>query len=119
MRWEKDLVKVDLPKTNKETTTNEVNVYSEVNNFQYKFVLKPEYSITGVRENSPAYLVDLKKGDKLIEIKEKKTADMTLQQINEIFMSEENKTIKIRIIRNSVTLEKVILLKDPIPYQEN
>ncbi len=39
MRWEKDLVKVDLPKTNKETTTNEVNVYSEVNNFQYKFGL--------------------------------------------------------------------------------
>lgn len=44
---------------------------------------------------------------------------MTLQQINEIFMSEENRTIKIKLIRNSVTLEKTIILKDPIPYQEN
>ena len=44
---------------------------------------------------------------------------MSLQQINEIFMSEENKTIKIKLIRKSVTLNKVIVLKDPIPYQEN
>jgi hypothetical protein len=119
MKWENDFVKVDLPKTNKETNTNETNVYSERSNFQYKFVLKPEYSISGVRENSPAYLIDLKKGDKLIEIDGKSTADMSLQQINEIFMSEENRTIKMRIIRNSVTLEKTITLKDPIPYQEN
>ena len=64
-------------------------------------------------------IADIKKGDKLIEINNKKTADMTLQQINEIFMSEENRTIKIKLIRNSVTLEKTIILKDPIPYQEN
>ena len=119
MRWENDLVKVDLPKNNKETTTNETNFYSETSNFQYKFVLKPEYSVAGVRENSPGFIADIKKGDKLIEINGKKTADMTLQQINEIFMSEENRTIKIKLIRNSVTLEKTIILKDPIPYQEN
>ena len=119
MRWENDLVKIDLPKNNKETTTNEINVYSEASNFQYKFVLKPEYSVAGVRENSPGFIADIRKGDKLIEINGKSTADMSLQQINEIFMSEENKTIKIRVIRNSVTLEKAILLKDPIPYQEN
>jgi len=119
MKWESDLVKVDLPKPNKENTTNETNVYSEVSNFQYKFVLKPEYSIAGVRENSSGFLADIKKGDKLIEINGKNTSDMSLQQINEIFMSEENKTIKIKLIRNSLTLNKVIVLKDPIPYQEN
>ena len=119
MKWESDLVKVDLPKNNKETTTNETNFYSETSNFQYKFVLKPEYSVAGVRENSPGFIADIKKGDKLLEINGKKTADMTLQQINEIFMSEENRTIKIKLIRNSVTLEKTIILKDPIPYQEN
>ena len=82
-------------------------------------MLKPEYSVAGVRENSPGFIADIKKGDKLLEINNKKTADMTLQQINEIFMSEENRTIKIKLIRNSVTLEKTIMLKDPIPYQEN
>ena len=82
-------------------------------------MLKPEYSIVGVRENSPAFLVDIKKGDKLIEINGKKTSDMTLQHINEIFLSEENRKIKIKLLRNSVTLLKEFVLKDPIPFQEN
>ena len=72
-----------------------------------------------MRENSPGFIADIRKGDKLIEINGKSTADMSLQQINEIFMSEENRTIKIKLIRNSVSLEKTIILKDPIPYQEN
>ena len=71
------------------------------------------------RENSPAFLVDIKKGDKLIEINGKRTSDMSLQQINELFSSEENRKIKVTLIRNSMTLSKEFVLKDPIPYQEN
>ena len=82
-------------------------------------MLKPEYSIVGVRENSPSFLVDIKKGDKLIEINGKRTSDMSLQQINELFSSEENRKIKVTLIRNSMTLSKEFVLKDPIPYQEN
>ena len=44
---------------------------------------------------------------------------MTLQQINEVFMSEEEKTITLKLLRNSLTLIKEFVLKDPIPYQEN
>jgi hypothetical protein len=44
---------------------------------------------------------------------------MTLQHINEIFLSEENRKIKIKLLRNSVTLLKEFVLKDPIPFQEN
>ena len=121
MKWEKDLVKVELPKLPESTnndrgTTIRIQVASE---FQYKFVLKPEYSVAGVRENSPGFLADIKKGDKLIEINGKKTSDMTLQQINEVFMSEEEKTITLKLLRNSLTLIKEFILKDPIPYQEN
>ncbi len=103
MKWEKDLVKVELPKL-PESTNND---------------MKPEYSVAGVRENSPGFLADIKKGDKLIEINGKKTSDMTLQQINEVFMSEEEKTITLKLLRNSLTLIKEFILKDPIPYQEN
>ena len=53
------------------------------------------------------------------EINGKKVSDMSLQQINEIFMSEENKFIKIRLLRNSLPLNKELILKDPIPYQED
>ena len=118
MKWENDLVKVDLPKP-KESAKNDNTVFTAQSDFQYKFVLKPEYSIVGVRENSPAFLVDIKKGDKLIEINGKRTSDMSLQQINELFSSEENRKIKVTLIRNSVTLSKEFVLKDPIPYQEN
>ena len=75
--------------------------------------------MAGVRENSPAYFAEIKKGDKLLEINGKKTSDMTLQQINEVFLSEENRKIKIKLLRNSVTLLKEFVLKDPIPFQEN
>ncbi len=118
MKWESDLVKVDSPKP-KESSKNDINVYNAVSDFQYKFILKPEYSVVGVRENSPAYFAEIKKGDKLLEINGKKTSDMTLQHINEIFLSEENRKIKIKLLRNSVTLLKEFVLKDPIPFQEN
>ena len=65
------------------------------------------------------YFAEIKKGDKLLEINGKKTSDMTLQHINEIFLSEENRKIKIKLLRNSVTLLKEFVLKDPIPFQEN
>lgn len=120
MKWEKDLVKVELPKApdNLSEKGTTINILTS-NEFQYKFVLKPEYSVAGVREDSPGFIADIRKNDKLIEINGKSTSNMDLQQINEIFMSEENKTIKIKLIRNSETLNKVIVLKDPIPYQEN
>ena len=55
----------------------------------------------------------------MIEINGKRTSDMSLQQINELFSSEENRKIKVTLIRNSMTLSKEFVLKDPIPYQEN
>lgn len=117
MKWESDLVKVDLPKP--KTNDEGITVYTTQSDFQYKFVLKPEYSIAGTRENSPGFLADIRKGDKIIEINGKKTSEMSLQQINEIFISEENRKIKITLIRNTETLTKEFILKDPIPYQEN
>lgn len=120
MKWEKDIVKIDVPKLpeNKNDNSTIINIGNS-NEFQYKFVLKPEYSVAGVRENSSGFLADIKKGDKLLEINGKKTSDLSLQQINEIFMSEEDKIVKIKLIRNSLTLIKEILLKDPIPYKDD
>lgn len=120
MTWEQDLVKVEVPKMeDKQTSGHSTQVFSSQSEFQYKFVLKPEYSIAGVRENSPGFLADIKVGDKLIAINGKKTTELSLQQINEIFMSEEDKIIEITVIRNSQTFSKKIQLKDPIPYKDN
>jgi hypothetical protein len=71
MKWESDLVKVDTPKP-KESSKNDINVYNAVSDFQYKFILKPEYSVVGVRENSPAYFAEIKKETNCLKLMAKK-----------------------------------------------
>lgn len=114
MLWEKDLINLESKnKDNAGTGTELIN-----NNLQYKFVLKPLFSIAGVRKDSPADKAGLKKGDKLISINGKKTTDMTLQKIMEMMKSDEGKPINMLIERKNVELRLGFTLEDPIPYQE-
>ncbi|KUJ50992.1 peptide-binding protein [Chryseobacterium sp. JAH] len=114
MQWEKDIVNLESKKKDNAGTGVEV-----INNsLQYKFVLKPIFSIAGVRKDSPADKAGLKKGDQLISINGRKTADMTLQKIMEMMKSDENKTINMLIVRKNQELTFSFKLEDPIPYQE-
>jgi hypothetical protein len=119
MKWERDLVRVDLPKSSENDNEKGKKIELSQSEFQYKFVLKPEYSVAGVRGDSPGFLADIQKGDKLLEINGKRVSEMDLQQINEVFSSDEHKSIKIKLLRNSLTLNKELILKDPIPYQDH
>lgn len=114
MQWDKDLVNLESRKKDNGGTGVEV-----INNsLQYKFVLKPLFSIAGVRKDSPAERAGLKKGDQLISINGRKTADMTLQKIMEMMKSDEGKTINMLIVRKNQELTLSFTLEDPIPYQE-
>ncbi|WP_374463738.1 PDZ domain-containing protein [Chryseobacterium sp.] len=86
--------------------------------FQYKFILKPIFSITGVRKDSPAYEAGLKKDDKVISINGERTADMTLEKIVELMKSSEGRNITMVIRRKNEELTFRFMLEDPIPYQE-
>ncbi|WP_162088744.1 PDZ domain-containing protein [Chryseobacterium aquaeductus] len=114
MQWEKDLVTLESKFNDKSTRGVEL-VNSSL---QYKFVLKPFFSIAGVRKNSPGDKAGLKKGDELITINGRKTADMTLQRIMEMMKSDEGKTINMVILRKKQELRCSFRLEDPIPYQE-
>lgn len=114
MQWEKDMVNLESKK--KDHTGTGVEVIN--NSLQYKFVLKPLFSIAGVRKDSPAEKAGLKKGDQLISINGRKTADMTLQKIMEMMKSEEGKIINMLIVRKNQELTLSFTLEDPIPYQE-
>lgn len=114
LQWEKDLV--NLESKNRESNSAESTVIS--NTLQYKFVLKPFFSIAGVRKDSPSDKAGLKKGDQLISINGRKTADMTLQKIMEMMKSDEGKTINMVIMRKNQELRLSFILEDPIPYQD-
>ncbi|OCK51089.1 peptide-binding protein [Chryseobacterium sp. CBo1] len=114
LQWEKDYL--TFRTLNEKSTAGNGELYNS--NLQYKFILKPLFSIAGVRKDSPAYKAGLKKDDKLIVINGRKTADMTLNKIMEMMKSEEGKTISMTIDRKGVELKFSFTLEDPIPYQE-
>jgi hypothetical protein len=114
LEWTKDMV--NLPTKNHDNPSGGIEVIN--NNLQYNFVLKPIFSIAGVRKDSPGAKAGLQKDDRLISINGKKTADMTLQKIMEMMKSDEGKTINMLIERKNKQLTLSFTLEDPIPYQE-
>lgn len=114
MEWSKDVV--SLPAKSKGSSSGGTEVIN--NSLQYSFVLKPVFSIAGVRKDSPAAGAGLQKDDRLISINGRKTADMTLQKILEVMKSGEGKTIEIIIERKNKPVTFRFTLEDPIPYQE-
>lgn len=113
LEWQEDRIKIE-PKKLSEANT-EISV---INNFQYKFILKPIFSIAGVRKDSPGFKAGLKKDDRVITINGNRTADMTMEKITEMMKSEEGRTITIVIQRKNKEMTFNFVLEDPIPYQE-
>ena len=114
LQWQEDMVRIETTKAN--STGSQFTAQNE--KFQYKFILKPIFSISGVRKNSPADLSGVRKDDRIISINGSKTVDMTLQEIMELMKSQEGKTIKMLIQRKTEQLTLSFTLEDPIPYQD-
>ncbi|UEQ76367.1 PDZ domain-containing protein [Chryseobacterium arthrosphaerae] len=112
LEWEQDRVKIETQKST--GVTHEA--YRD--SFQYKFSLKPMFSISGVRKDSPAYEAGVQKDDKVISINGDRTADMTLEKIVELMKSYEGRNITMVVQRKNEQLTLRFTLEDPIPYQE-
>ena len=116
MNWEADLVKVQ---TSKKDASHGIELWQKQDNFQYKFVLKPQFSIAGCRKDSPCSQAGLKAGDKILSIGSKKANVLTLEKINYLLKaSEDGYKLKIRVERNTEVLDFYLILEDPIPYQD-
>jgi hypothetical protein len=74
-------------------------------NFKYKFVLKPVYIIANIRKNSTAALSGLQKDDVLVSINGIPAYKYSLEKINSILKSEEERWISFEIERNSQRLK--------------
>ncbi|WP_264521812.1 PDZ domain-containing protein [Flavobacterium sp. N1994] len=81
------------------------------NKLQIKFELKPIFRISNIRKDSNAEKVGLKKGDKILKINGNKIKDLTIEKINELLKSQEGKTIKIEIERNTIPFTYKFQLK--------
>lgn len=75
------------------------------NNFKYKFELKPVYLIANVRKNSTAGLSGIQKDDVLVSINGLPAYKYSLEKINSILKSEDEKWITIEVERNSQLLK--------------
>ncbi len=117
MIWDRDLVRVESVK-NSPTPTIEVIPYQD--QFQYKFSLKPQFTIADCRPKSPCDDAGLQKEDQIISIAGKKATDLNLEKIAHLLRDQDDGNhIKIVIKRGNVILEKSITLKDPIPYVDD
>lgn len=115
MAWEKDLVQIETKTTDNSVSTQ---AYNAQGSFQYKFTLKPIYSIAASRQDSPAYLAGIRKDDIILKINNKKTSYYSLQDILDLLKSSEGKNIKMEIQRKFEILKLNFTLEDPIPYEE-
>lgn len=113
LEWQEDRVKIEPKKLSE--AGNEISV---MNNFQYKFTLKPIFSIAGIRKDSPAFKAGLKKDDRVITINGSRTSEMTMEKINELMKSDEGRDITMVVKRKNQDLTFNFVLEDPIPYQE-
>jgi S1-C subfamily serine protease len=73
-------------------------------NFKYKFVLKPIYLVGNVRKNSAAASSGLQKGDVIVRINNFPAYKYTLEEINLLLKSEEEKWITFEVSRQGQIL---------------
>lgn len=99
MQWVKETVNLQMePKAG---GYNGLNNEALLNNFKYKFQLKPVYEISNLRKNSPAANSGLREGDIIISVNNKSAHSYSLQQINNFLKSEDEKWIALEVERDS------------------
>ena len=104
LQWVQETVRMEtVPLSRQGNESGGIRVYTS--DFKYKFQLKPIYEIAYVRPNSPAAIAGLQKGDVIITINYNPTYKRTLQEINALFKSEEEKRITLEVERKSEILK--------------
>lgn len=97
------------PGTGSATNSIEIRVNPILN-----FFLAPRYVIAEVREDSPAAIAGIQKGDEVIAINNKPAYKFKLFEITELFTSKSNRKIFMEVKRNGKILKMKFLLKEVI-----
>lgn len=98
MQWVKETVRLNTTKVF--DTGNDAKEEGNATEFKYKFELKPVFEIANIRKKSPAEISGLQKGDIILSINKNPAYKYTLQQINMLLRSDDDKWITLEIERN-------------------
>jgi predicted aspartyl protease len=71
----------------------------------------PIFTITDIRENSPAYFAGLKENDQILSINNESHKSLELNDINLLLQSKENKKIKIKVLREGQEFKTEFVLQ--------
>lgn len=71
----------------------------------------PVFTITNIRDNSPAHLAGLKENDQILSVNSNNYSTLELNDINLLLQSKENKKIKIKFLRDGIEYETSFALK--------
>ncbi len=80
----------------------------------YKYNLKPVYTIYQILPNSPAEKSGLMKGDEITFINNRNTQDITLENLIGYFYDDSGEELKIIVNRNGVERKFRLILKSPL-----
>jgi hypothetical protein len=102
LQWVQETVRLETVPLSKNIFDSEDDKKKD---FKYKFLLKPIYEIANVRKNSPAAKAGLQKGDIIILINKSPAYKYSLQEINTLFKTDEEKWITLEVERESLILK--------------
>jgi C-terminal processing protease CtpA/Prc len=71
----------------------------------------PVFTITNIRDNSPAFFAGLKENDQILSLNNNSNNTLELKDINLLLQSKENKKIKVKYLRDGVEHETSFELK--------
>ncbi|CAC9976833.1 PDZ domain-containing protein [Flavobacterium panici] len=113
LQWVQETVHLETVKVAASLSEGEAN-QNNGGNFRYKFSLKPVYEIVNIRKQSAAEKCGLQKGDIITSINGERPYKYSLQQINQLLKSEEDKWINLEVERNSLILKFRFKLEDEL-----
>ena len=88
------------------------NVFNLNLSSNIEFKLKQLFQVAAIRPNSPADQAGIREGDEILEVNNKPAYHYKLNDLNELFYSNEGKIIKLKILRNGIEQQFKFILKD-------
>ncbi len=89
-----------------------LNVFNLNLSSNIEFKLKQLFQVVAIRPNSPAAQAGVREGDEILEVNNKPAYQFELNDLNQMFYSNEGKKIKLKILRNGIEQQLKFELKD-------